>query len=457
MSSQPQISLTKEETLTVSSSLENEEPKVFTDSKTLYLNIDSSKALDGRIYAPIEDGLYAAIEDWIASVELNQDKYELEKLEPKVGPFGGVSIKYNHDVIANLYLHQTTQKQPNGVMKASLVRTITFKKKSDDLIGINLPNTFYVDISNFQTTKKLKNKDLSLIELLDYLIPTRSNPIVNGISNIFKVDPKDIVLDSFRKKYIINTPYLFEEITKPDHPKTFYKYVSLSTYHSMLQHKTFRMNSIICQSDETESLYIGDFLCEEHDTEESKGGDIIKESNVLISSFTAVANNPKMWDEYGNKGKGVMLGFESIGGDILSYIQYIEETSTTLNSLKADIKAFKENDIHISFSEIDASHRFIKSNTYEDEKEWRLIKEYEGKLNSTIYNDTNTGTETYAKYHDFPFQGDLIPELKMRLVSVTFGPNQRPSNIPLLTKDTLECFGNDVIISHYNSQENQEV
>lgn len=449
--------LIKSETLTILSSVDNEEPKVFTNSKTLYLNIDSSKALHGGINAPIEDGFFAAIEEWIGRVEKDRDKYKLEKLEPNISQYGGVAIKYNETVLIKLYLYPAVVRKTNNGSLASAVFVCGYIKKSDEIQGIERSKTFYIDDRNFFTTQNVKDEKMSLIDLLDYFIPIRSEAIIEGISYVFKVNPRDIILDTYRKKYIIKTPYLFEEIEKPKHPKTFYKYVSLSTYHSMLQHKTFRMNSIICQSDETESLYIGDFLCEEHDTEESKGGDIIKESNVFISSFTAVANNPKMWEEYGNNGKGVMLGFESIGGDILSYIQYINEKSTKLNSLKEDVKAFKENDIHVYFSDIDARHRFIKSNKYQYEKEWRLIKEYEGKLNSTIYYDPNTGTETYAKYHDFPFQGDLIPELKMRLVSVTFGQNQRPSNIPLLTKDTLECFGNDVIISHYKDQDIKEV
>lgn len=84
-------------------------------------------------------------------------------------------------------------------------------------------------------------------------------------------------------------------------------------------------------------------------------------------------------------------------------------------------------------------HRFIKNNRYESEKEWRLVHEYSGELSDDVY-DYPEG-KTYAKYHDFTFTNNILPELGMALVSVTFGPKQRESNIPLFTDDTIKCFG----------------
>lgn len=84
-------------------------------------------------------------------------------------------------------------------------------------------------------------------------------------------------------------------------------------------------------------------------------------------------------------------------------------------------------------------HRFIKNNKYESEKEWRLIHEYDGELDNDVY-DFPDG-KTYAKYHDFKFTDNILPELKIALVSITFGPKQRESNIALFTEDTLNCFG----------------
>ncbi|MDE6299521.1 MAG: hypothetical protein K2M10_07755, partial [Muribaculaceae bacterium] len=81
----------------------------------------------------------------------------------------------------------------------------------------------------------------------------------------------------------------------------------------------------------------------------------------------------------------------------------------------------------------------IKNNKYESEKEWRLIHEFSGELDDDVY-DYKEG-KTYAKFHDFAFNQNILQELGIVLVSVTFGPNQRESNIPLLALDTKECFG----------------
>ena len=204
----------------------------------------------------------------------------------------------------------------------------------------------------------------------------------------------------------------------------------------MLKTHTFRMNSIICQSDETESLYFGDFLCSEYENDIDRLRGYLKESNILISSFTNVANDSAMWDMYGDGGEGVMLGFESNSGDILTSIQYIDEELEEFKLLRANIRSFKENNIRLHFTEIDNMHRFIKNIKFKEENEWRLVREFMGDLDNTLYNNT------YAYFHDFPFTGNKLNDLNMSLVSITLGPNQRKSNIPLLIKDTQNAFGN---------------
>lgn len=80
----------------------------------------------------------------------------------------------------------------------------------------------------------------------------------------------------------------------------------------MMKNKTFRMNSIISQSDTTETFYLGDFLCDEYENEMKRFKGILSEKNILISSFTNLFDNLQMWKEYGDKGKGICLGFKVI-------------------------------------------------------------------------------------------------------------------------------------------------
>jgi len=200
------------------------------------------------------------------------------------------------------------------------------------------------------------------------------------------------------------------------------------------------MNSIVCQSDETESLYFGNFLCNEYDDIEDRYKEILKESNILISSFTCIANDSTMWEKYGDENRGIMLGFESMKGDILTPIQYINEAQDELKILRDNIQSLKKNNIRVHFAEIDKMHRYIKNDRFKDENEWRLIHEYKGKIDSALYNDIDGG-QTYAYYHDFPFNGNKLNDLNMTLVSVTIGNKQRRNSPALLLKDIRDVFG----------------
>ena len=413
------------------SSLESGSPIQFGDTKQLNLNLDSTRSKF--------DCFHSCIKDWISRVELNRDLYTLELLKPIGNSYGGVAIKYNNNVIVNLYLDKSVISHPNGSRGYCATIHLKYVKETDEILGKNQYETLHINDRTFVTTQNIEGEVLSLIETLDYFIPTRSEAIVQAISHVFQVNPADIILDSFKKRYIINTPYLFKDTTKPKHPARFYKYVSMKTYRNMLRTRSFRMNSIVCQSDKTETLYFGDFLCEEHVTDMDRFPSYLKEKNTLISCFTDVPDDSYMWQNYGDKGEGIMLGFESLSGDILSPIQYTDEKSVNLTAIKEDIKKFKNEKISVYFSEILDMHRFIKNNKYESEKEWRLIHEYDGELDNDVY-DFPDG-KTYAKYHDFKFTDNILPELKIALVSITFGPKQRESNIALFTEDTLKCFG----------------
>lgn len=67
-----------------------------------------------------------------------------------------------------------------------------------------------------------------------------------------------------------------------------------------------------------------------------------------------------MWDEYGDKGNGVMLGFES-KDNILTPIQYINENAKDFIVIKDIIHTLKESNIRVHFDEIDNMRHFIKN------------------------------------------------------------------------------------------------
>lgn len=426
-------------------SSESISPLSFKSTKTLCLNIDWNKSL--------LDCFKAAIKEWIGRIEVNPDQYSLHIIEPSHRTHGGVTIKYNDQVLINFILDRSVTQNADGTKTRQASLVIKYVRKADKILDVNQHHTFYFNDRRFFCTQLFDGKPKSLLETLDYTLPTRSEAIVNAIAHVFQIHPEDIVLDSFRKKYVITTPYIFRKWIKQEHPDRFYKYVSLQTYLNILNNKTFRLNSIVCQSDETESWYFENFLCGEYECNEDKMKYINKENKTLISSFTSNTNDVQMWKEYGDEGKGVMLGFESLDGDILSPIIYIDEESDTLRLLKENLKVFKKKKIQIYFSEIDCLHRLLKNNKYEFEKEWRLVHEFSGMLDNDLYYDSKKDMKTYAEFHDFPFYGNIIPDLKMALVSVKFGSNQRSSNISLLTRKTLECFGENLDVSWLSNVE----
>lgn len=360
-------------------SLENTKPIEFRSIKTLYLNIDTSKSLF--------DCFRNTIEEWISRIELNRDMYSIHIIEPSDRIHGGITIKYNGTELLNLFLERSIRRKQDGKIILSATAYIKFVRTTDKVFGINQHQTFYINDQTFESTQTVNGKFTSLIEILEHVLPTRSEAIVAAISHIFRINPEEIVFDSLRKRYVIKSDYLSENWIIPSHPKRFYKYVSLEVFHNMLKAHIFRMNSIVCQSDETESLYFGNFLCNEYDDIEDRYKEILKESNILISSFTSIANDSTMWEKYGDENKGIMLGFESIKGDILTPIQYVNEAQDEFKILRDNIQSLKKNNIRIHFAEIDKMHRYIKNDRFKSENEWRLIHEFKGNIDSTLYYD----------------------------------------------------------------------
>lgn len=405
---------------------ESETTVEFESMKTFSLTIDYSK--------PLIDSFSKGVEDWISRIELNRDLYSISIIAPNTHTHGGVSIKYNDRTLANLVIQKSVIQNDNGSKSLCAITQVKFIRNCDEILNEKHPETIYIDDRTFEWNQLINGKRLSLMDVLDFVLPIRSEFAVNGIAHIFKVRPQDMVFDTLKNRYVIHSAYIFSKWIDPPHPKKFYKYVSLSVFLNMLKTRSFRMNSIVCQSDESESLYFGDLLCSEYETEIARYRGFLNESNILISSFTDVPDNPKMWEEYGDHGKGIMLEFESTIKDILTPIRYVK--SESFKSIKKQVKCLKENEINVHFSEIDDKHRFIKDSKYKDEKEWRLLHEYNGKLERALYGDT------YAQYNEFLFEGNNLPDLNLTLVSVKIGPKQRKSNKALLIKDIKDIFSN---------------
>ena len=158
----------------------------------------------------------------------------------------------------------------------------------------------------------MENKRILLMHcMMCYLISDKED--VKKIINVFGISSDRVKMDTYQKRYVIDSPIPELQWKEGAAPRAFYKYVSLDVFHKMLLNGTYRMNSIISQSDTQETFYIGDLVCGDYEDEYKRFKGMLSEENTLISSFTTKYDDAYMWKEYGDKGKGVCLCFHLKG------------------------------------------------------------------------------------------------------------------------------------------------
>lgn len=266
------------------------------------------------------------------------------------------------------------------------------------------------------------------------------------------IEPEHVKMDSYQKRYVIDTPIPELDQESDPVPNIFYKYVSLNVFHKMLMNGTFRMNSIVSQSDTQESFYIGDFVCGDYENEFKRYSGMLSEQAVLISSFTTRFDDAYMWREYGDNGRGVCLCFRLTGNEKLRQIQYVNENTSELWKYKKRVDQLKDEGVRVHFSDIDDWHRFVKNDKYKDEKEWRLVIDYGGDVDYDLYGSR------CVSYKDFKFEGRDLSEFGLRLEDILIGPNQPAgtSNFPLLTQRAHKLFGKEVVVNR-SSRKRDEI
>ena len=122
----------------------------------------------------------------------------------------------------------------------------------------------------------------------------------------------------------------------------------------------------------------------------------------------------------------------------------VEVLGVRAEQVKMDTyQKLKEEGIHVHFSTIDDCHRFVKSGRYDVEKEWRLVIDYDGEVDSALYGDR------CVWYKDFKFDGCELKEVGLRLESILIGPVQPEgtSNFPSLVQMIYKKFGKHVIVN----------
>ena len=392
-----------------------------------------------------------ALMEWISHIEIDQDKYSVEMLpmECHHPMYGRLAVNYDTKLLFFVDFYKKYGRTNEGKRTVNGMFHIRIQDEGKDLLTPG--DSMILQINDRFQVNYRGRQNVPIAQALMDVLPIRDEEKVGKIVEILGVKRENILFDSFEKRYIVTSPIKEFDWQEEDVPSYFHKYISLGTFHKMLQNKTFRMNSIISQSDTTETFYLGDFLCDDYEDEFKRFGNVLSEKKILIASFTKNGDDIGMWYDYGDKGKGVCLGFCLLGGQTLHQIQYINEEKSPLNKYREQVKRLKEEEIRIHFSSIDDHRRFVKRSKYVDEKEWRLIVDYNGELNDAIYGDR------FVKYKEFPFIGNELKDIGIRLRSITIGPCQPngTSNFPLVVDRVNQVFGKQIIVNRSDINESE--
>lgn len=397
------------------------------------------------IREPKENWVSIIVNQWISMIEMNKERFGIVKFNNELHKqiYCKLAVKYDEKILFYIiyYRHYVVGKGKSEICAFS---NIEIPKEGNVLFDDGCAEVIYISDENLSTISIICSE-------LMRILPLREQYKVDRIAEVFNISPSDILFDSLKKRYVIKSLRDVFSWSQDKKPKTFYKYISLSVYNEIIKNRTFRMNSIVSQSDTTETLYLGDFLSHEYDDEQNKFHHILNESNVLISSFTTIWDNPEMWYEYGGRGKGVCLGFELLGNTDIYQVHYVDENSTHLNEYREKSMLLNKEGIEIHFEGVDEYYRFTKNNKYQNEKEWRLVSIYNSRIDFTMYGDR------IVYYHDFPLIGNEIPEIGIRLVSVDIGPIQPDgtTNFPLVASLTYDTFGRNVRIGRSKLKEDE--
>lgn len=382
------------------------------------------------------DILKEFINKWISKIELNQSSYKVEIInQDSKKQYNELIVTYKSKTLFNILFYKGYSQDEFGKSQVSGMFILKVLNEGQKLLDSGKDITLYIN-NKFQVNYNDKY-NVPLGKALMDVLPLREEDKVDEIIQILGIKSEDILFDSYEKRYIITSPINEFNWKQEESPKTFYKYISLNIFNLMLDNKTFRMNSIISQSDTTETFYLGDFLCDDYEDEHTRFKNVLTEKNILISSFTTLEDDSTMWKEYGDEGSGIRLEFETMGNTKLYKVQYIDEKETPLAPYRQKAKALKEKGIRIHYAAIDDCHRFVKNNKYQNEHEWRMIVNYKGKVNYGSYG------KKIVSFKDFLFNGNELPDIGLKLISIKVGSclPQGINNFPLIVERVRGIFG----------------
>lgn len=381
---------------------------------------------------------------WMEGIEMDADQYDVKSMPSPDAErlYGRLEVTYRQRTLFYGNFYKKYLRTEEG--KRTIQGMVTVRRRNDGRLLMSPGETLTLNIDD-RWRVNYNGRQADLADALQDVLPIRDGAEVRRIAEILKIGPEHIRMDSYQKRYVVDVPIPELQWKEDPSPERFYKYVPLDVFHKMLLNGTFRMNSIISQSDTEETFYLGNLLSADYEDEFKRFAGVLSEHTVLISSFTTEYDSQEMWRDYAGDGRGVCLGFSLTGGRRLHQMQYVNPQESALLKLKEQVMQLRKEGIRVHFSAVDNRRRFVKHLKYSAEKEWRMIVDDYKDVDNELYEN---GTRCVT-FKDFQFDGRELPEIGLRLDSVLIGPHQ-PSgadNFPLLAQRAHQRFGDEIVIN----------
>lgn len=383
------------------------------------------------------------LQERLALINVDQDKYTLDDVEKSEKQavsvtYDGIKIMTVRPFISNVV--ENGKLQVRGMFSLRAVFDDYWYDNDD------LDTDVFVDE---YLRCQFQNKSTTFDKLLDVLLPLADVGKVERINDELEkigFNNATVKYDTITYKYVVEGDihsFLYEEsneegLVEDIRKKRFFKYMSFNTYIEMLKSKKIRLNSIMSMNDSSETFYLGDYLCKAYEDERRKmlhpksryfqdGGlrkkKVVEYKNNLIGCFSEKRDDALMWRLYGDGGKGVCLEFQ-IENDSLKPVLYLDEKNQKAKQLTEVASKLKNDGITLYYMDLSNYHFYTKSQQFQYEGEWRILKEA-----SNEELDVANYDGLVCLYKDYSFE-----ELGLKPVFVYLGANlaYKDVNVPLL-------------------------
>lgn len=389
------------------------------------------------------DELLNILKSRIAQIKLNRELYTISEKYDESDRSGTINIRYDGRHLVVFHYLQTNIRVDGRttVRGAFIVKCRMYPDWYEECI----PHLSITDVHIDEYFRScIHNETFRFEDCLDKYLPIGNEEekeiIKNSLTNIGLKDV-EVVFDTYQKTYLVKSnlnEFLNFQKNKDEENVWVYKYTSLETYRNILNHGTFRMNSIIAMNDENESLW-ADLVTSKNETpNEVYYKTVVKNKNLLITSFTSKNDNATMWRLYGDQGKGICMAF-TVPANRITKVLYVNEKDENVRKLKEARTALVNKGIKVEFSDMSEMKYYIKHSDFSIEGEYRYLYDAGDKnLDIATYGDL------LSPYKDFTYDKETqkFGNLPFKFEYVTIGKNipQYKTVFPLLIAETAKRF-----------------